>query len=211
MRKAALLLLFVIAGLLAVPALPLSSAVGCPTYTTSSTNGYTFTVQVTGADGSCPSTYSSAGMIHYVLSTSSSANPYTVTLSNCIATSPATCPPAKVTYQGWTLPGVTTVCSGDCGSTITFTVDATVQAAQACNTLNVKASDDAGLPGGVALILEAGVGGDCSGSSTTTTTTTTSTTPGVPEFGAPLGMLLAIAIIAPMLLLVRKFSLSTAH
>ncbi len=214
MRKIALLLL-VIVGLLALPAVPLSSAVACPTYTTSHATGYTFTVQVTGADGSCPSTYSSSGTIHYVLSTSASANPYTIVLTGCIPGVSESCPPSDVTYQGWTLSGITTVCSDAttaCTSTITFTVDATVQTDEPCNTLNVKAGGD------VILILEAGTGGDCSGTSTSTTTTTTtsttttsSTVPGVPQFGASFGMLLVIALVAPMLLLLRKFSLSAGH
>lgn len=205
--KKAILLLVVIAGLLAVPALPLSFAVACPTYTT--THGdYTFHVQVTGVDGSCPAKYSNAPQVHYVLSTSAPPSPYTVVLSDCVANSPSTCPPDELTYQGWGA-GATTVCGSGCGSTITFNVDSTVQAGKACDTLNVQAG-----PGNVILILEAGVGGDCSGTTTTTTSTTTTTTTqpsGVPQFGAPFGMLLAIAIVAPMLLLLRKFSLSARN
>ena len=226
MRKIALLLLVIVA-LLALPALPLSSAIACPTYTTSHSNGYTFTVQVTGHDGSCPSTYCNSGTIHYVLSTSASANPYTIILTGCIPGTSESCPPSVVTFQGWTLSGITTVCKSTgtaCTSTIAFNVDATVQADESCNTLNVKAGGD------VILILEAGVGGDCSGTSTTSTTTkttsttsttatkttstittTSSTVPGVPQFGASFGMLMVIALVAPMLLLLRKFSLSAGH
>jgi len=53
-------------------------AASCPVNTTSG-DGDTFNVQITGLDLSCPTTFSMSGITHYLLSTGSGKNPYTVT------------------------------------------------------------------------------------------------------------------------------------
>ena len=68
----------------------------------------------------------------------------------------------------------------------TFPVDATAQAGKACDTAPVKIR---GNPGQPVLILEAGVGADCTSVST------------VPEF--PLGLFALFAFALPAVLLVR--------
>ncbi len=196
-----------------LPAVPLSiisSAVSCPTNTTSG-NGDTFNVVVTGADGSCPTTYSQSGLTHYLLSTGAAQNPYIVTLSSC---SGSNCPPTEIIIQGWA--GNEVACGGiqpACSSTgpWTFTVDASVQSGQSCDTAPVKVTGTSGQP---VLILEAGVGGDCGGTSTSTSSTTTSPTTstqttttkptGVPEFPAFGGYLLLLGVTVPLILLMRR-------
>lgn len=190
-----------------LPAVPLSivsSAASCPTNTTSG-NGDTFSVVVTGDDGSCPTTYSQSGITHYILSTGGMHNPYTITLSNC---SGSNCPPTEIIIQGWA--GNQVVCGGAkpaCSSNgpWTFSVDASVQADHSCDTAPVKVTGTSGQP---VLILEAGVGGSCDPTTTTTTSTTTDTTTttptGVPEFPAFGGYLLLLGVAVPLILLMRR-------
>ena len=158
--------------ILSFASLPPSHAASCPSNTTSG-NGDTFNVVVTGADGSCPPTYSSSGLTHYALSSGAAQNPYTIALSSCSGTN---CPPTEIIIQGWGSNEV--VCGGGqpaCSSTgpWTFNVDATVQSGKACDTAPVKVTGTAGQPD---LILEAGVGGVCAATTTVTTTVTTWTT-----------------------------------
>jgi hypothetical protein len=188
----ALIGLFALSAILVfVPASFSLAKSSCPSYTTSG-NGDTFTVEVTGADGSCPPVYSSSSIIHYVLSTSSAQNPYMITLSDCHGTN---CPPTEIIVQGWA--GNLVVCGGTepaCSSSgpWTFQVDATVQADKACDTAPVKVTGTGGQP---VLILEAGVGDVCS-----------SPPVGVPQF--PLGMAALALATLPLLLLIRRFRIS---
>jgi len=143
-------------GLLSIVPVP-AYALACPTNPTSG-NGDTFNVVITGANGSCPPTYSSAGTTHYALSTATAANPYTIVLSSCAGSN---CPPTNIKILGWDTVGDR--CGGSkpaCSATgpWTFTIDATVQASKACDTAPVKVTGDSGQP---VLILEAGVGGVC--------------------------------------------------
>jgi hypothetical protein len=180
-------------------------AVTCPTLSTSG-NGDTFSVVVTGADGSCPSTYSNSGITHYLLSTDSGQNPYTVTLSDC---SGSNCPPTEIIIQGWAgnqiacgpLPNTPCSSSGPW----MFNIDATVQAGESCDTAPVKVTGTSGQP---VLILEAGTGGDCSGQTTSITTITSSTsTESVPQFSSgALPLLALVALLLPLMLLARKWS-----
>ncbi len=161
-------------------------AASCPVNTTSG-DGDTFNVQITGLDLSCPTTFSMSGITHYLLSTGSGKNPYTVTLSSC---SGSRCPPTNIKVLGWDTVGDR--CGGSkpaCAALPgpwTFPVDATAQAGKACDTAPVKIR---GNPGQPVLILEAGVGADCTSVST------------VPEF--PLGLFALFAFALPAVLLVR--------
>lgn len=190
---------------------PAYATTPCPTHTSTFNGGSdSIKVKITGADGSCPTTYSSSGTIHYVLSTGSAQNPCTVVLSNC--SGPA-CPPSQLWIGGWG-PGKV----GPSFPTLpySFTLDATVQKGKECDTAPLKIDGTSGAP---AVILEAGVGGDCGSTTTTTTstsaitsttttttkTTTTSTTttpPTVPEF--PVGLLPILLVAIPLLVLIRR-------
>jgi len=168
---------------------PKAYAIGCPVYSTSG-DGDTFNVQITGKDLSCPSTYSSSGMVHFVLSTAPGANPYTVVLSKCAG---SICPPTNIKVVGWDPVGDR--CGGSrpaCSSTgpWTFTIDATVQIGKACDTAPAKI---AGNPGQPILILEGGVGGVC-----------LSPPRGVPEFPLGTTMLFGAAMLGLMLLQSRR-------
>jgi hypothetical protein len=159
-------------------------AIGCPTYTTSG-NGDTFNVQITGKDLSCPSTYSSSGIIHYALSTASGANPYTVVLSNCAG---SICPPTNIKVLGWDIVGDR--CGGSkpaCPATgpWTFTIDATGQLSKTCDTAPAKIAGNGGQP---VLILEAGTGGVCSPAL------------GVPEFPLGTTVLMGVAMLGVLLM-----------
>jgi hypothetical protein len=162
-------------------------ASGCPVDVTTG-NGDSFMVVITAADSTCPSTYSSSGITHYALSTLPAKNPYTVALSSC---SGSNCPPTNIKVLGWD--GVGDRCGGSkppCSSTgpWTFTIDATVQRLNPCDTAPAKVTGNGGQP---VLILEAGVGGVCS-------------TPlrSVPEF--PLGITIVLGVAMLAVILVRS-------
>src|SRR4029077_16454864 len=63
-------------------------------------NGFTYTVTVNPAAGSCPIPYSSSTVLHLALSTSKSQNPYTITI---FPPSPftGTCCPNNIIILGW--------------------------------------------------------------------------------------------------------------
>lgn len=166
--------LFLVSGLLFSsfnysPAPVASASGGCPSYNVI-VDGYTYSVTLTGADGSCPTTYSNSPVPHLLLSTSTAANPYTVN----VACNPVEsgCTPNNILILGW---GNEAICGSGGGLTGIACVtggpwsgqlDATVQANKACNTAPLKING----PGGQAdLILEAGVGGDCTSSTPTCT------------------------------------------
>lgn len=168
-----------------------AQALACPVNSTSG-NGDTFNVVITGKDGSCPSTYSNSGITHYALSTGAAQNPYTVVLSNCVGTN---CPPTNIKVLGWDTVGDR--CGGSkpaCSSTgpWTFTIDATVQAGKGCDTAPVKVTGNGGQP---VLILEAGTGDVCTGT----------TSHGAPEF--PYGMALLLAMSLPILMVLRRYNM----
>lgn len=217
-----LLTMSLLAGIALVSTLPVAHAITCPTNTTSGA-GVTLDVRVTGADGSCPSSYSNSPIIHYALSTGGTQNPYSIVLSNCVGDN---CPPTEIIIQGWANNQV--VCGGAqpaCSSTgpWTFQLDATVQAGQSCDTAPVKIFGHKGQPIG---IMEAGTGDVCSTtttttstsstttSTTTTTTTRSTTTHDIPEFGGPsggFGLLFAIAAGIPAIFLARRMTRPKAN
>jgi len=183
------ILLFV--GLLAViPSSPAAVA-SCPTYTVMF-NSFNYFVTVSGANGSCPTTFSLSGILHLVLSTAGAQNPYTVVVSPDCSTS--TCTPNNIVILGWANIAICgtsqSLSAAPCSTNGPWSgsLDATVQANQACNTAPLKINGNSGIP---QVIFEAGVGGDCAPSA-------------VPEFqGSPL---LIAAALFPALLLLRRRS-----
>jgi len=153
-------------------------------------NGFTYTVTVDPAAGSCPIPYSNSTVLHLALSTSNPQNPYTITIfppSPCTGT----CVPSNIIILGW---GNVAICgrsqslSGpSCSATGPWsgTLSATVQAGQPCSTAPLKFNGNSGQPD---IILEAGVG--CLGPHP------------VPQF--PLSAILLASALAPVLLLVRR-------
>jgi len=169
--------LFSSAILVAYP-LIVSSAASCAS-TTDTVHSVTYTITVQGADGSCPSTYAdSSHLVHYVLSTSPSQNPYTVSIST---NSCAGCPPLKVYANGWaqgtTFCGSPAPACADSGPW-SGTINAGVQNGKTCDTAPVFVQFSSNVhPSKMnMLILEAGTGGVCGQVTTTTSTTTHSTT-----------------------------------
>ena len=170
-------------------------AASCPTFVTNNSAGDSYTVSITGADGSCvtPNSYDSSGTppgrAHVNLGTGGAQNPYTIVLVSC---SGGTCPPTQVWIGGW---GPGNVGSSPYVLPFSFTLDASVQANQPCTTAPLKVS---GNKGASILQIEAGTGCTTKGACPPTGCPP----PGVPEF--PVGAILAIAFAFPLIVLLRR-------
>lgn len=189
----------------AIPLIVLALSLGVAHATTAiSTDGTykygaSYTITITGADSSNPSTFSMSSIAHFVLSTGAAQNPYTMKIE---LTSPGTgsdgagcgtgqcTTPTAIKVSGWGPGALSFTGTGTNADPWVISVSATVQANNPCDTAPVMVSfKQSGADGDTVAILEAGVGGVCGPSQ-------------VPEFG--LSIAGVVTSLAPVLFLLRR-------